>query len=400
MDLISRDDLQELAARQHTVAVSCYIPTERVGAKQSENTIRFKNAIKQVESHLEETDVSDADRSTMVESLRERLNDSSFNRGLSDGVALFCSPDSLVAYRVPLSFGEFTTIGSHFHLKPLFPLIASNNVFYLLALSQNNVRLFQGTHHAINQVQHTDIPESLQEALFYDDPERSLQHHTGNVVGGRHDASFHGQGVQDEDQRRRPKDALRRFFHDINEGICEALEGETAPLLLAGVEYYLPIYTDVNDYPNLVTSSIVAGSPDNTSVQTLHERAWDIVEPIFLNDQDEAKAKFVEQINRNTLASSDLREILPAATFGRVDTLFVPIGRQQWGTYDPDSNTAEMRDTPSAGDVDLLNYAAIQTYLHGGTVHALRPENMPEDAGIGALFRYPANVEAEVESSS
>jgi len=42
-----------------------------------------------------------------------------------------------------------------------------------------------------------DVPQSIAEALRYDDPEKSLQFHTGTSGGGNGEraAMFHGQGI-------------------------------------------------------------------------------------------------------------------------------------------------------------------------------------------------------------
>jgi hypothetical protein len=37
---------------------------------------------------------------------------------------------------------------------------------------------------------------------------------------------------------------------------------------------------------------------------------------------------------------------------------------------------------------DLLEIAAIQTFLNGGTVFILPPEKMPDTGDLAALFRY------------
>jgi hypothetical protein len=97
------------------------------------------------------------------------------------------------------------------------------------------------------------------------------------------------------------------------------------------------------------------------------------------------------------MSSTDLREIIPAAVFSRVETLFVPIGEHQWGRYDRDANTVILHDKQESGDADLYDLAAVHTYLNGGNVQALRTENMPVDEGLAATFRFPANVEAEVQ---
>ena len=37
---------------------------------------------------------------------------------------------------------------------------------------------------------------------------------------------------------------------------------------------------------------------------------------------------------------------------------------------------------------DLLDLAAVQTLLHGGTIYAVEPEQVPGGGPLAALFRY------------
>ena len=78
-----------------------------------------------------------------------------------------------------------------------------------------------------------------------------------------------------------------------------------------------------------------------------------------------------------------------------MDTLFVEIGAHSWGVYDQESNTLELHDDHDVGDEDLLDLAAVHTFMQGGTVHALKPQSMPADNGMAATFRYMADVAAE-----
>ncbi|MDX2243921.1 MAG: hypothetical protein NW224_24865 [Leptolyngbyaceae cyanobacterium bins.302] len=48
----------------------------------------------------------------------------------------------------------------------------------------------------------------------------------------------------------------------------------------------------------------------------------------------------------------------------------------------------EIHNDAQPGDEDLLNAAAIQTLFHGGTVYAVEPQNVPDDAPVAAVFRY------------
>ncbi len=396
MDLFTRDELAELAQTQSGPCASIFMPTFHVESELSQNPIRLKNLIKQTRQDLQEAGLRENGIESMLEPLVALMENTTFWLDQSDGFAAFLTGETSRVFRLPLNFEELVVTGDQFHLKPLFPLIAANNRFYVLALSKNNVKLYQGTHYSITEVESTEIPKSILDVIFNEEDDRSLQFHTANVVGGRQDAAFHGRGVTSDDDDHRPHDKIVRFFREVDHGLGETLGDETAPLLLAGVEYYLPLYKEVNKYKHLIDDTIVQGNPDHLKPRDLHARAWDLIEPTFLQSQDRSIERF-EHLNNNGqgLASEDIHEIVPGALYGRTDTLFVEIDAHIWGNYDEGANTIEMHETRQAGDKDLLNLAAVQTFLQGGTVHALRPDTMPSETRVAAIFRYPAGVQAE-----
>lgn len=395
MDLFRQEQLTELAQIEAEPCVSIYMPTYHVESELSQNAIRLKNLIKKARQELRDQDFRDGEVNELLKPLEPLTENNSVWLDRSDGFAAFLTMDDSRFYRLPIDFEELVVTGKRFHVKPLFPMIAANNRFYLLALSKNHVRLFQGTHYSIAEIESKEIPESLVDALLNEQRQRSVQHHIANIAGGRHDAAFHGQNVSAQDEKRQPHDEIIRFFRDVDSGVRQTLGDDDAPLVLAGVEYYLPIYREVNRYGSLVDDSIVAGNPDHQKPQDLHEKAWQIVEPRFLEAQRASMERF-EQLHGNgaKLASDDIHEIIPAALFARVETLFVEVDKHIWGRYNPEENAVQLHDEQAAGDEDLLDLAAVHTLVHGGTVHALRSENMPSD-GIAATFRYEADVAAE-----
>lgn len=408
MDLFNRAELRRLAELQDDVCISLFMPTFRNESNWSQNKTRLKNLLSEARDQLREQDYREDDINEILADARQLLDRPGFWRqNVGDGLAVFITSDTTDLFRLPLNFDEVAVVGDRFHLKPLFPLIAANNRFYLLALSQNDVRLYQGTHQSISEVTTAEIPSGIVDAITqYEDPEAQLQLHIQNRASqadgsSRMDASHHGHGGGDaDDMSGEPQDQLKRFLRKVDESVSDYIGGEEVPLVLAGVAEYLPLYRDVNNYLHLIEDEIVAGNPESVNVDQLHEKAWTIVEPIFREAEEEEVDRFEELYYQDEdMASDDFREVLSGCAYSRVDTLFVPVGEYRWGRFDPDANAIEIHESQQPGDGDLLNYAAVSAYLNGATVHALRPEKMPGGRSIAATFRYRADVAAQENGS-
>jgi Bacterial archaeo-eukaryotic release factor family 3 len=168
----------------------------------------------------------------------------------------------------------------------------------------------------------------------------------------------------------------------------EKLREQKAPLVLAGVEYLLPLYRQANTYQHLMEEGIT-GNPEILSAQELHDEAWPIVEADFQKSQQDVLERFHELFGGDTgKATNNLKEIIPAAYYQRVDSLLVAVAQQQWGLFDPSSETVYLHKDKETGDEDLLDFAAAHTLLNGGTVYAVPPEQIPYSTPVAAIFRY------------
>ena len=388
MTILTRDDLRTLIGKQDGLCVSIYMPTHRMGREVQQDPIRLKNLLGKVQDRVVAGGACAPEARELLEPAEMLLHDGLFWQHQSDGLALFVSPEMFKHYCLPFDFEELVVITDRFHIKPLLPLLSGDGRFYVLALSQNEVRLLQGTRYSVSEVDLEDVPESLTEALRYNDPEKRLQFHTGTrTPGGKGErpAIFHGHGVASADD---PKDYILRYFHQVAGGLRDLLRDGEAPLVLAGVDYLLPIYKEANSYPHLVDEGI-EGSPEEMSAAELHGQAWAIVHPLFLSAQQEAAAQYRQLAGTGSgQASRNLEEVVPAAYHGRVETLFVAVGLQQWGAFDPATNAVHLHERAEPGDEDLLDLAAVHTLLNRGTVYAIEPEKVPDEAPLAAVLRY------------
>jgi hypothetical protein len=387
MDLLSRMQLRELMEERGEYCASIFMPTHRKGPEVRQDPIRLKNLLAHAEAELVEVGLRGPEARELLAPAQELVDMAGFWRRQSEGLTVFVSSKAFRAYRLPLDLQELVVVSERFHIKPLIPLFTGDGGFYVLALSQNEVRLLQGTRHSVEQVELEHVAGSLDEALRWDDPERRLQWHTrtGDGAGGRRAAIFHGHGVASSDD---PKDYLRRFFRQIDDGVGDLLGDERAPLVSAGVDYTRAIYREANTYPNLLEEGIT-GNPEELSAKELHRQAWAIVQPRFQRVRKEAAAQYEYlAAAESELASNEVQEIVPAAYHGRVETLFAASGLQQWGSFEVDTSTVELRTEAEPGDEDLLDFAAGNTLFNGGTVYALERDKVPDGASMAAVFRF------------
>jgi hypothetical protein len=310
-------------------------------------------------------------------------NDFPFSQEQDHGLAMFLCRDFMRVYKIPYDVNPLTVVGLGFHLKPLLPLLADDRDFMILALSKKAVNLYRATRYTIAQVALPDLPRSEAEALGYENPEKSLHVHTSGT-GSSEPGIVHGQGIVKEDAKER----TLRYFHRVAAGLQGHLRNEHVPLVLAGVQYYLPIDRKANRYAHLI-DEVVAGKPDAIPRDQLHQAAWLKVEPIFRQDRERSAAAIASGLE-SAQATQELEPAVAATLEGRVDKCFVALNEQRWGAYNVNSGSVEFLDKGDSRASDLLDLAAVQTILQGGETF---PNNdlriMPGQKPLSVLLRYP-----------
>lgn len=384
---LSGAELQQLLEHRAQHCVSLFLPTGRSGNEVQQAPIHLKNLLGDADRQLRERGLDSQPSKQLLAPARELIDDMQFWNRQHEGLALFLDADAMQAYSLPLSFSPMAVVGEWFEILPLLPMLALGDRFYILALSGNQVRLLEATRHCVVEVEVPGMPRSQAEALAHDDREASLQFHTGTSAGGDaagRPAIFHGQGSGIDTGK---LDRFR-FFQRIDRALSRFLAEQQAPLVLASVNYEQALYREANHYPNLLEGGI-DGNPEQLSAEELRSRAWSLVEPSFREAEREAKARHAA-LGDSKRALVEIEQVVPAAYWGRVDTLFVERDRHVWGKFDPTANTVSVGndDQPAPDECDLLDLAVRRTLAKGGTVFALSAGRMPVSAPTAAIGRY------------
>jgi len=388
MDHFTIEFLLDLTEISTAPCLSLYMPTHRRGPETEQDPIRFKNLLAELETQLLAADVGSNEVSDLLEPLQILLDDAYFWQHQSNGLAIFRTADRFITYRLPLSVEPLTVASQRPHIKPLLPLVTTNGHFCLLALSQNQVRFFQGTRFQLGEIQLEETPGSLAEAMRFDEYENQLQFHTetGSSRNGERAAIFHGHS--DAGDEAVITENIKRFLHRVDEGVCNYVEDQRTPLVLAGVDSIRGQMNAVANYATIVDEGI-EGNPEMWDEKELHRRAWLLVEPRFKRAQLEERDRYLHLAGTgDPRASSDLSKIVSGAYFQHVETLFIPNDAHQWGTFDPDQNQVQLHPKQQPGDHDLFDFAALHTLRNGGAVYVVGQDGIPSGHDMAAILRY------------
>lgn len=386
MNIISRETLESLMSQKPEPCVSLYMPTHRTGQEVRQDPIRFKNLLRKAEANLRDYRIKDKEVHELLGPAYDLVDDYFFWNHQSDGLALFLSSENFIYYRLPYQFDELCVVAPSFHLKPLLPLLSNNGQYFVLALDLNNLKLYQASRFSMSEVKLKGIPESLDEALKYDEFQKQIQFHTETPrVANRPPGMFHGQGVGTDESLH--KKNILRYFQMVDKGVSRYLSGQLLPLLPAGIDYLISLYKKANSYPNLIEAA-VCKDPQSLTMEELQQAAWETIAPTFKQEWFEALEKYRSTLGTG-FGSNKIEEIVPAAYDGRVAFLFVDSTRQQWGMFDSADYQVKLNDREAGKRIDLYDFAAVHTILHNGTVYAVEKGDLPEeDLNMAAVFRY------------
>ncbi len=389
MNTLHKQVILDLADHHLDNCISIFIPTNRKGGEVNEgkDQILFKNQIQQVRTRLQETQLRSHEIDDLLRPLEELLENWAFWRYQSEGLAVFRSQEVFEYYSSPFAFEEAIQVSDRFLVRPLFRFAQTSKPYYILRLSKDNAALFKADQFSIEEVSTDGVFASgLEEVTQYYDFEEELQGRTKSSGGGP--MAMH----RSDDMDNKQKDhLLADYFRLVDERIKSLIGTENAPLLLASVEYYHPIYHQINTYPFLRDMGLT-GHFDRTHMQELHQMANEQMSDFFVETQQ----KRIVQYQNNSggdLISHDLRQILDSAVTGRIDTLFVRHDAQVWGQFDENNLTATIHDQPHDEDEPLVDKAVLLTLRYGGEAYILDDVNLlpqPDDdhAGVAALYRF------------
>jgi len=382
MDRIHRTDLQPLLDRREGFCISLYMPCSVGGRDSREDEVRLRGLVSEAVETLVQRGMRRPTAEELTAPLRSLSDDIDAWQHRGPGLAAFAAPGFVRVFNVEGALQAAALVDHQFHIRPLLGLLAEDDRFHLLAISQNALRFFTGDAKALHEAPLPGVPKNLKEAIDIEDAEHGRRYHSGMAgEAGKRAAIHHGQGGKPE----MIKENMREFLRPVACVVDKALNGEQAPLVLATVEATVSLWREVSHYKFLL-DDYVAGSPDHLSASELHAKAWPLVEPALQRRQQLAWQRLQEAAGSKV--SFGLEKIVPAAMRAQIDSLFIDPAQTRWGRYHMENESVEIHNEPRPGDEDLIELAAIETLKHKGDVFRLPNGSATRHEIAEALLRF------------
>ena len=386
--ILTKEIFSELANHKADCAISIFLGAHASGVEINEHVdpVNFKNQLQEVSRRLSEKGKDQGYIESLLKPGFDLVRNFDFWTNMTPGLAIFIAEGFFKYIKMPVAPPEqLINIEPTFFVTPLISIMTCKEYFYLLVISKQCAKLFKADAWGMQRVD-VDLPQSIEEVKRISGLDATTFRSGSSGSRGpvySQEGNYHGIGGGNPGD----KDNMLVYFEAVDDKLWdEVLHNENAPLLLAGVEYEIPIYRQACDYHN-VWPDALTGNRERQELHQLYKEAKECMKPYF--EQKKMKALDMYMNNSaNSKTTSIVEDIVPAAYYSQISHLFVAKGEHLWGTFDEANNKLQLHDSSDSDGEHLIDNTVVKTLANGGEVFLLEKNEMPADAPMAAILRY------------
>jgi hypothetical protein len=366
-DIPTRAQIGQLFASRNASSVSAYLPTDPASAGQAER-IELKNLATEAEQQLTARGAPKSDVAEIAAELTDLVEDDAFWRYQARSLAVFVTPHTVRTFRLPNRLVSLVEVSDRFHLKPLLRSVTFPQVAFVLALTENSVRLLEfGPDLGPWEVAVPGLPASAAAAVGQSSikgraPRRKIQGSEGQKI------------------------RLGQYSRQIDQALRPLLNGLDVPLILAAAEPIDAIFRSLNTYPHLAPTSI-PGSPETVPDADLVASARPVLDDLYANEL-RALQDLYDRRSAEGRTAQDIAEVARFATYGAVDTVFADIDELIPGSVDEKDGAVTFSPVNDAVAYGVVDEIVRRVWLSDGRVLAVRRDDVPGKGSVAAILRY------------
>lgn len=360
--MIKHDEIQKLNEMERDIAVTITMNlNEQFNPKNAHDELILKNMVGAAEDRLLEK-YSKREVFGIIENLKnmpDAVEYSSSDRGL----VLFAADDFCDYATLPFFPGNAIKIARTFATRTLIRALSQLEHYYILCLSQNEVRLIECYDNQLIAECGEGFP-ILNETFYSTD---------------RHKNSFFS--AQDK--------IIQAFFRTVEEELNKVVEKNPLPFVLAGTGEAMANYEAVIGKEKLVIGKVRGNydSDSGTELKDLIVKAYQVVSEYknskvleSMNDIDEAKGK--------KLVEYDLNQIYHLAQNGQVRELVVDEDYYQSAILSADDMLLLGTEKEGMPVDDVANFIIQIVSKFGGDIVFVPPYSLSRNNRLTAILRW------------
>ncbi len=386
MNLLAQDYPAILSGDHESPCLSLYQPTHRQHPDNTQDPIRFRNLVKKMEESLRQK-YPKREIKPLMQPFEALAEDKTFWNHTADGLAVLSAAGLFRVYKLQRPVAELVVVADSFHTKPLMRITQSADRYQILGLSRDTFKIFEGNRDALGEMLPIEgVPLKADELLGKDGDAREGAHRAYGPTAGRGstgDSAWHGTDVKQDATDR----DTEQFFRAVDRAVLQHCSQPSGlPLILAALPEHHHQFRAISSNPFLLKEALDV-YPDTLSLDALRERAWQLVQPYYL----ERLAGLVEAFGTaaaNEQGSDKLDGIAKAAIDGRVATLLIEADRLIPGTIDVERGKITPGDLADPDVDDVLDDLGERVIKAGGEVVIVPAERMPTKSGAAAIYRF------------
>lgn len=368
VDIPTLAEFKSLVRTREDACVSIYLPTTPLTQEAQGARIELGNLAKRALAQLESAGFDKRGLASIAEQLEDLGDDDAFWAHQAHSLAVLVTAEQLRTFRLPNRLVARVEVSDRFHLKPLLRAITFEHEAFVLALTENSVRVIEVLG---------DLPP--RELALPGLPSGAADWARRASVNSR-SARGRLQGAEGQ------KVLLRQYARQVDAALRAGLARREAPLILAATEPLASIFRSLNTSPGLVAAGI-RQSPGETTDAELAALARPLLDELHAAELAEFRETFARRA-ADGRATADVAQAARAATYGAVDTLLVDIDSTIPGTVDEQTGAVTFAKEESAATYGVVDEIAGRALLAGARVLGVRREDLPDGASLAAILRY------------
>jgi hypothetical protein len=368
LDIPTNEQFTRLAQTRADACLSIYLPTTTLPIEIDASRIELNNLLKAADAQLMEASFDKRRQAALREHVENLIDDDEFWRFQARSLAVFATPDQIQTFRLANQLPARVEVSDRYFIKPLLRAVTFPHTAYVLALSENGVRLV----------------EMFAEGPPVSVPVPDMPRDAASAVGKSsiNDRSPSGR-IQGSEGK---KVLLTQYARKVDAALRPILAGTRISLFLAAAEPIASIYHSVSSSVDLVSGTI-AGNPDRLTDAQLAEAARPALDGVYARRLAELRELFEKRLSEGR-ATTDLAEAARAAAFGMIEGMALDIDAVVPGTYDESTGQITLTSGESLDTHGVVDAVAARALATGANVIGVRKADLPGDGYLAAILRY------------